>query len=45
LGCAYKNVKGAVISELFTKEGDSGELWCDFGDSWYVAVTLETFGV
>ncbi len=40
-----KNVKGVVISKLFTKEGDSGEMWYDFGDSWYVKVKLETLNV
>jgi hypothetical protein len=40
-----ENVKGVTISKLFTKEGDKGVLWYDFGDSWYVAVKLETLNV
>jgi len=30
-----------VINKLFTRKGSSGELWYDFGDSWYVRVKLE----
>ena len=40
-----KKIKGVAISELFTQEGDFGELWYDFGDSWYVGVKLEKLKV
>ncbi|MDR0372939.1 MAG: plasmid pRiA4b ORF-3 family protein [Nitrososphaerota archaeon] len=40
-----KKLRGAAIRKLFTKEGDSGELWYDFGDCWYVNVKLEVLKV
>ncbi|MCL2643313.1 MAG: plasmid pRiA4b ORF-3 family protein [Candidatus Bathyarchaeota archaeon] len=40
-----KNIKGITINELFTQEGTFGELWYDFGDSWYVGVKLESLKV
>jgi hypothetical protein len=40
-----KNLHGVAINKLFKKEGDSGELWYDFGDCWYVAVKLEKLKV
>jgi len=40
-----KNMNRAAINKLFTKEGDNGVMWYDFGDSWYVAVKLETLKV
>jgi len=44
-GVPSKNVKGVAISELFTEEGEFGELQYDFGDSWYVGVKLEKLKV
>jgi hypothetical protein len=44
-GKPAKNVKGVAISKLFTSEVDFGELWYDFGDSWYIGVKLEKLQV
>ena len=42
---SVKKLKGVTIGELFTSEGAMGELWYDFGDSWYVGVKLEVLDV
>ncbi|MCL2135882.1 MAG: plasmid pRiA4b ORF-3 family protein [Candidatus Bathyarchaeota archaeon] len=40
-----RSTHGVFIRHLFTRKGDWGELWYDFGDSWYVRVKLEILNV